>query len=108
MQCTIDLNLFPRGLPATQAFDQMLTDQGSYKRDRREQDHKDDGNIENQLLNTAPRLEGGINARGSKGATQSGATYLEQNEENDGKTQDNLNNANRRKPLLQDYSSLSI
>ncbi len=85
----------------------VLADQGTGQRDCREKDHKHNRDVEDQFLNASACFKGGTGIGRSKSATQTGSAHLEQNKEDDGYTQDNLDDANRRKPLLQDPSSLS-
>ena len=97
-----------RSGPRVQRFHiPLLADQGAGQGDCREKDHKNNRDVEDQFLNTTARFKGGTGIGGSKSAAQPGAAHLEQNKEDDGYTQDNLDDANRRKPLLQDPSSLS-
>src|SRR5579859_4590168 len=63
------------------------------------QDHKDDGDIEDQSLYAAPSLEDSAGAIAAERASQSSPTHLEQDEEDDDDAQYYLNNANCWKPL---------
>lgn len=85
----------------------LLTDQSAQQRDRREQHHENDRDIKDQFFNPTACFKARARAWRAERAAQASAAYLEKNEENDGYAQDNLNDANRRKPLLQNSSSLS-
>ncbi len=62
-------------------------------------DHEDDGDIEDQPLYAAPRLEDRAGAIAAKCASQPGPTHLEQDKEDDDDAQYNLDNTNCWKPL---------
>src|SRR5581483_12097286 len=85
----------------------FLTDQRAQQRDRREKHHENNRDIKDQLLNATARLKGCAGAWRAKCAAQTGAADLEQDKKKNGYAQNNLNDANRRKPLLQNSSSLS-
>jgi hypothetical protein len=84
-----------------------LTNQRPQQRNGGEEDYEDDRDIKDQLLNPTARFEGCARAWRAKRAAQAGATNLEQDKKNNGYAQNYLNDAYRRKPLLQNSSSLS-
>lgn len=84
-----------------------LANQRAQEGDSREKYHKDNCDIEHQLFDSASRFKSCARAWSTEGATQASAAYLEQNKQKNGHAQDNLNDANGRKPLLQNSSSLS-
>lgn len=92
----------------TSLFPMLLADQGSKQGDCRKKNHENNGNVENQLFNSTAGLKSCAGAGRTEGAAQTSAAHLEKNKENNGDAQDNLNDANRRKPLLQNSSSLSM
>ena len=86
-------------IPLPHDYRAELADQRAQERDSREKHHENDRDIEDQFFNSTTRFEGRARAWSAEGATQTGSAYLEQNKQNNGYAQDNLNNANRRKPL---------
>ena len=85
------------GLPVS------LTDKGTKQRDGREKHHEDDGDIKDQFLYSPARFKGRDGVRCAKSAAQAGAAHLEKNKEDDSTRQNNLDNANCRKPLCQNF-----
>jgi hypothetical protein len=76
-----------------------LADQGTGQRDCREKHHEDNRDVKDQLFYSTACFEGCARAGGAaEGATQASAAYLEKYETNDGYAQNNLNDANGRKP----------
>src|SRR5258708_6180292 len=76
-----------------------LADQGTGQRDCREKHHEDNRDVKDQLFDSTACFEGRARAGGAaEGATQASSAYLEKDETNDGYAQNNLNDANGRKP----------
>jgi len=76
--------------------------------DETEKDNKDDSCIEDKTLNTTSRLEDGACTHAPKGTSKPCAPCLKQNKNNDGNTENDLNNSQCRKILCkQRISSFS-
>lgn len=71
-----------------------LADQRAQDGNGGKKNHKDDGEVEDQALYTASRLEDSAGAIAAKCASQPGPAHLEQDKENDDDAQYNLDNTN--------------
>src|SRR5438105_264205 len=79
----------------------MLVKQCTEYRDKGKKDNEGDGEVKNETLDTPARLEYGPCATAAEGTPQACATYLEQDENDDGDAQDELYYTDCWKPLSQ-------
>jgi len=84
-----------------------LFDSSTQNGKKRKQNDENDGHIENQALYTTSGFEDRTSATATEGTAEARASYLQQNKDCNGYTENNLYYSNSRKPLSQEYSSLS-
>jgi hypothetical protein len=77
-----------RGRHASAEIMLLCRDSSSQHGYQTEEHSEDDGDAEEQFVNTAPRLEDGTSA--AKDTTQPGATCLKQNRDSQGNAQNDL------------------